>query len=94
MTDEPSSDPIHHVERIGAAVQAALVLGKTGVKSAARGGKNAVLRYQLEAELDDFWVRLGKLAFQIAQSEGAAHPGVERAVKRIEDLQRQIAEIR
>lgn len=88
----PQEPPDKTVERLNAAVQAALERGRTGVRTATRGGRNAVQRYQLEAELDSFWARLGKLAYQLSESGDITHPGVDQAIERIRELEAKIAE--
>ena len=58
MSEERPNDAHTPTDRLGEMLQAALEVGRSGVRTATRGGRDAVQRYQLEAELEDFWVRL------------------------------------
>lgn len=72
-------------------------LGRRGRSRLDRGLDHARSRLelrQLERDRDHFWVRLGKTAYRLAESGEVQHPDLERAVRRIQELEAEIVAAR
>jgi hypothetical protein len=44
----------------------------------------------LRRDLDHFWIRLGKTAFRMVESGEVQHPGLEKAMQRIRDIEEEM----
>lgn len=79
---------------VGDAFRRVLRRGRTEVDRAARIGKHRLELRQAQADLDHFWVRLGKTAYHLVQGGELDHPALRRAMDRIDELERRIDDLR
>ena len=79
---------------VGDALRRVLRRGRKEVDRAARTGKHRLELRQAQADLDHFWVRLGKTAYHLVQGGEIDHVALRRAMNRIDELERQIDDLR
>ena len=61
--------------------------GRTRVKRGLSTTRTHLERRQLEQDRKDFWIRLGKTAMQLTEDGDISHPEIDRAIRRIRELE-------
>lgn len=86
----PSSLPPVLSELVAGALQRLVDGGRAGLRGAADRGRRRLERRQLERDLEQFWVRLGKTTYHLVEAGELEHPALQKAMDRIDRLQEQI----
>jgi hypothetical protein len=98
MSEEPPSREEAPVEPLrdllGQLVRRVLRRGQREVERAAESGRSRLEMRQLQADLDHFWVRLGKTAWHLVEGGELDHPDLRRAMTRIGELEARIDELK
>ncbi|MBA2319964.1 MAG: hypothetical protein H0V89_02305 [Deltaproteobacteria bacterium] len=68
--------------------------GQREVERAAVNGRTRLELRQLQADLDHFWVRLGKTAWHLVEGGEIEHPDLRRAMTRITELEARIESLK
>jgi hypothetical protein len=61
-----------------------------GIQSLRHEANTRLRRRTLRRDLDHFWIRLGKTAFRMVESGEVQHPGLEKAMQRIRDIEEEM----
>ena len=77
-------------ELLGQVMRRLLTRGRDGLGRAADSGRVRLELRQLQRDRDHFWIRLGKTAYRLAESGEIDHPALQKAMKRIDELERKI----
>jgi hypothetical protein len=75
------------------AASAAWRRGRTHWQQVSLRGKRALAHRQARQDLDQFWIRLGKTAYQLQRGGEIDHPGILRAMARIDALTAELASL-
>ena len=62
-------------------------------RAAERGRQRLELR-QLQRDRDAFWIRLGKTSYRLVEAGEIDHPGLRKAMERIDQLEARIEAVR
>ena len=73
-------------------VRSAADRGRSSVKRRLSATRTRLERRQLEQDRERFWIRLGKTAFRLAEDDAIHHPAIDKAVARIREIDREIAQ--
>jgi len=60
---------------------------------AADDGRAMIRVRTLQRERDQFWIRLGRIAYRLVESGEIDHPALQKARARIDDLEAEIARL-
>ena len=63
------------------------------IERATSEGRHRLELRQMQRDRDAFWIRLGKSAYRLVESGEIDHPALRKAMERIEELERRIAEL-
>lgn len=93
---DPPSDPPTPLEALvrrwaRRAASAAWRRGRANWQQVTARGKRALAQRQTRHDLDQFWVRLGKTAYQLQRGGEIDHPALLRAMARIDALTAELA---
>ena len=95
--DPPShpSTPLDDLVRrwVRRAASAALRRSRAGWQEVPERGKRKLAQRQARRDLEQFWVRLGKTAYQLQRGGDIDHPALLRAMARIDALTAEIASL-
>lgn len=85
---EAGSSPV--ADSLGGLVERLLLRGRRTLGRAARRGRLRLELRQLERDRDHFWMRLGKTAYHLVEAGEIDHPGLRKAIARIDELEARI----
>ncbi|MBT3222969.1 MAG: hypothetical protein HN348_28160, partial [Proteobacteria bacterium] len=68
--------------------------GQSGIEKMANRGRSRLELRQMQKDLDHFWIRLGKTAYHLSNGGEIDHPGIRKAMERIDELEAHIDELR
>lgn len=86
----PEGAPIG--ELVGQVVRRIVTRGRAELEKAAQQGRMRLELRQLQRDRDAFWIRMGKTAYRLVEGGEIDHPALRKAMKRIDELERQIAD--
>lgn len=89
---DPAPDP-SLASLLRRAIRRAAQTGRRELVRAADAGRQQLELRQARADLQDFWVRLGRTTYRLAESGEVDHPAILKACERIDKLQARIDEL-
>jgi hypothetical protein len=91
VTDEQRDPSV--ADLLAQVVRRAAQRGKREIERAADAGRQQLELRQARADLEDFWIRLGKTAYRLSEAGEIEHPALDRARDRIDRLRARISEL-
>jgi hypothetical protein len=76
------------------AVRRLLGRGSSELDRIAKSSRTRLELRQMQKDLDHFWVRLGKTAYHLSKGDEISHPGLDKAIARIDELEARIDDLR
>lgn len=97
----PEDDPEGRVQRqdpaltelLGQVMRRLARRGRDSLRGAADNGRSRLELRQLQRDRDSFWIRLGKTAYRLQESGEIDHPAVEKAMRRIDEIEKRIRDL-
>jgi hypothetical protein len=89
VSDHPDEPTVPDL--LASLVRRAAARGRREIARAADAGRQQLELRQARADLDDFWIRLGRTAYRLSESGEIDHPAIARARTRIDELRDRIA---
>ena len=90
-SDKNELDPLSQL--MGGLLRRFVERGKRRLGRAAERGRTQLERAQVRRDLDHFWARLGKTAYNLVEAGEIDHPALTRAKARIDELEDRIRQL-
>jgi hypothetical protein len=94
MSDDKKDDLKPLGDLLARAVRRLVGRGRSELGKAAKSGRSKLELRQLQKDLDHFWARLGKTSRRLVEAGEIDHPALRKAMERIDELERQIDQLR
>jgi hypothetical protein len=92
-TEGTDLEPPPLADALGQVFRRLLFRGRQELGRAATSGRARLELRQMQRDLDNFWIRLGKTSYRLVESGEIEHPALNKAMRRIDELEARILEL-